>query len=386
MGAFSAPCPHLLAALPSTLKGLPAWSALLPGAGSPGGTHACAQTLCLLFVCLSAHPSSSCQPSAPASQKPHPCGSERVGWRAPPETALPAVKEAGGGLHFSSGRAVSSDCLSECPDHQGSMAARSHVIKDQVSLKTRPCRSLRPRLQRQRTCRPSSETPGHPVSGKRGRRGQRAHLGRALPLQARQCTPPGGAPASPFLSQPPLPVTPSGSATSLLHFSPLYSSVLTPSSLQKLTHCDHSDANPPSYASSDLRTSTPTSTCCIIIGMLSGLARRLWHRAGPVFSRFRGAPGGSDVAGAAPATRARGSSTEATAGLTGDWGVCGGTQPMTPVSTRPPEESQPVPRTKVIELQQGIKERYSAKTNRTSRPSTKTTEADTDLQQDHGQT
>lgn len=243
-------------------------------------------------VCLSAHPSSSCQPSAPASQKPHPCGSERVGWGAPPETELPAVKEAGGGLHISSRRAVSSDCLSECPDHQGSMAARSHVIKDQVSLKTRPCRSLRPRLQRQRTCRPSSETPGHPVSGKRGRRGQRAHLGRALPLQARQCTPPGGAPASPFLSQPPLPVTPSGSATSLLHFSPLYSSVLTPSSLQKLTHCNHSDVNPPSYASSDLRTSTPTSTCCIIIGMLSGLARRLWHRAGPVFSRFRGAPRG----------------------------------------------------------------------------------------------
>ena len=93
------------------------------------------------------------------------------------------------------------------------------------------------------------------------------------------------------------------------------------------------------------------------------------------------------MAGAAPSTWARGSSTEATVGLTGDGGgVCDGTQPMTPVSTRPPEEGQPVPHTKVIELQQGIKERYSAKKNQTLRPSAKTTEADTDPQQDHDQT
>ena len=90
-------------------------------------------------VCLSAHPSSSCHPSAPAPQKPHPRGSEQVGWGAPPGTALPAVKEAGGGLHISSRRALSSDRLSECPDHQGSMAAQSHVTKDQASPKTRPC-------------------------------------------------------------------------------------------------------------------------------------------------------------------------------------------------------------------------------------------------------
>ena len=160
----------------------------------------CSDAVCLLSVCLSAHPSSSCQPSAPAPQRPHPQGSEWVGWGAPPETALPAVKEVRGGLPISSGRPLSSGRLSECPDHQEQMAARGHVIKDQASLKTRPYRSLRPRLQRQRTCRPSSETPGHPVSGKRGQRGQRAHLGGALPLQARQSTSPGGAPAAPLLS------------------------------------------------------------------------------------------------------------------------------------------------------------------------------------------
>ena len=83
-------------------------------------------------VCLSAHPSSSSHPSAPAPQKPHPHGSEQVGSGAPPGTALPAVKEAGGGLHISSRRALSSDHLSECPDHHGPMAAQSHVIKDHI--------------------------------------------------------------------------------------------------------------------------------------------------------------------------------------------------------------------------------------------------------------
>ena len=184
--------------------------------------------MCLLFVCLSAHPSSSCQPSTPAPQKPHPHGSERVGWGAPPETALPVVKEVRGGLHISSGRAFSSDPLSEHPDHQGSMAARGHVIKDQASLKTRPYRSLRPCLQRQRTCRPSSETPGHPVSGKRGRRGQRAHLGGALPGRPGRAHPRGSARRPLALSRPPLPVALSGSATSLLSFSPSYSPALTP--------------------------------------------------------------------------------------------------------------------------------------------------------------
>ena len=50
-----------------------------------------------------------------------------------------------------------------------------------TSLRTRPLR-----LKRQRTCRPSSETPGHLVSGKGGQRGQRAHLGEALLLHAQQ--------------------------------------------------------------------------------------------------------------------------------------------------------------------------------------------------------
>ena len=231
---------------------LPAWSALLPGAGSPGGTHVCAQTLCVccLSVCLSAHPSSSCQPSAPAPQRPHPQGSEWVGWGAPPETALPAAKEVRGGLPISSGRPLSSGRLSECPDHQEQMAARGHVIKDQASLKTRPYRSLRPRLQRQRTCRPSSETPGHPVSGKEGDVVSAPTWAEPSPCRPGRAHPPGERPLPPCSLSAPLACHAVRISYVTALFLPIILLCINPSSVLKLTHCGYSDVNLPPHPSS----------------------------------------------------------------------------------------------------------------------------------------
>lgn len=144
-------------------------------------------------------PQHSCSPEA------SPRGSEQVGWGAPPGTALPAVKEAGGGLHISSGWALSSDRLSECPDHQGSMAAESHIIKDQAVLKTRPCQVPPPASKAAEDLQTQLGDTWTPGVWKRRATWSACPPGWSPPpARLAVCAPLVGAPASPLLPQLPL--------------------------------------------------------------------------------------------------------------------------------------------------------------------------------------
>lgn len=149
----------------------------------------CSDPVCLLSVCLH----TPLPPATPALLLPRsltPVALSRWGGGLPQGQLSPQSRKREGAC-TSAPDGPSAQTVSP-----SALIIKGPWLLKVTSLRTRPprrpgpARSLCRHLKRQRTCRPSSETPGHLVSGKGGQHGQRAHLGEALLLHARQYAPP----------------------------------------------------------------------------------------------------------------------------------------------------------------------------------------------------